>query len=136
MDGSAGGLSNTEAMNHGTPHPESSDDVSANRSFARRLPGIVRNLLGMPLLVIGLNGFLNFIPPPTTPMPGEVATFVGALVRSGYMMPLIGMTHLIVGALLLANRWVPLALLLLAPFLVNSLAFHVFLEHSGLPRRA
>ncbi|HEY9249715.1 MAG TPA: DoxX family protein, partial [Rariglobus sp.] len=31
------------------------------------------------------------------------------------------------------NRFVPLALALFAPFIVNSIAFHVFLERSGLP---
>ncbi|MEP6872477.1 MAG: DoxX family protein, partial [Anaerolineaceae bacterium] len=42
-------------------------------------------------------------------------------------------TQLIVGVLLLANRFVPLALALIAPFLVNALAFHLFLEPSGRP---
>ena len=59
--------------------------------------------------------------------------FAGALANSGYMLPLIGATHLFVGVLLLVNRWVPLALVVLAPFLVNSVAFHLFLERSGLP---
>jgi len=53
--------------------------------------------------------------------------------KTGYMMPLIFGTQLIVGALLLANRFVPLALALIAPFLVNALAFHLFLEPSGRP---
>ena len=66
-------------------------------------------------------------------MPEAVTAFVGALMKSGYMMQLIGTTQLIVGVLLLINRFVPLALALLAPFLVNSVAFHVFLEPSGLP---
>jgi hypothetical protein len=52
---------------------------------------------------------------------------------TGYMLPLIFATQLIVGTLLLANRFVPLALTLLAPFMVNSIAFHVFLEPSGRP---
>ena len=49
------------------------------------------------------------------------------------MMQLIGATQLIVGLLLVLNRFVPLALALFAPFMVNSIAFHLFLEHSGLP---
>ena len=43
---------------------------------------------------------------------------------------------LVAGTLLLINRFVPLALSLFAPFVVNSLAFHIFLEHSGLPMAA
>lgn len=97
------------------------------------IPIIVRILLGLALTVFGLNAFLNFIPQPETPLPEQAAAFVGALMESGYMMKLIGGTQLISGVLLLINRFVPLALLLLAPFLVNALAFHLFLERSGLP---
>lgn len=89
--------------------------------------------MGLPLIVLGLNGFLNFIPPPSTPLAEGATAFLTALVDSGYMMQLIGGTQLIVGALLLSNRFVPLALALFAPFMVNSIAFHVFLEHTGLP---
>jgi hypothetical protein len=99
----------------------------------RLLTAIARVLLGLPLVVFGLNGFLNFIPPPETPLPERAIAFIGALVQSGYMMPLIAVTHLVVGALLLCNRYVPLALVLFAPFIVNSVAFHLALERSGLP---
>jgi hypothetical protein len=112
------------------------DAAPTKKSFARFIPAIARILLGLPLLVFGLNGFLNFIPPPPTPLPEGAAAFATALFNTGYMMKLIGMTHLIVGVLLVANRFVPLALVLLAPFLLNSLAFHIFLEHSGLPMAA
>jgi len=97
----------------------------------RHLPTVVRILMGLPLLVFGLNGFLNFIPPPSTPLPAGAAAFAGALVQSGYMMHLIGATQLVVGVFLVTNRFVPLALALFAPFIVNSIAFHVFLEPSG-----
>ena len=107
--------------------------VAQRKSFTRLFPAIARVVMGAPLVVFGLNSFLNFIPPPTTPLPETAMTFVTALALSGYMMPLIGATLLIVGALLLANRFVPLALVLMAPFLVNSLAFHFILEPTGRP---
>jgi len=66
-------------------------------------------------------------------LPENVLAFLTALKNSGYMFPLIGATHLIVGVLLLLNRFVPLALALFAPFIVNSLAFHLCLERSGVP---
>lgn len=93
---------------------------------------IVRVLMGLPLLVFGLNGFLNFIPPPEGELPPRAAEFAQALANSGYMMPLIGATQLAVAVLLLLNRFVPLALVLFAPFIVNSVAFHLALERSGL----
>jgi hypothetical protein len=109
---------------------------SANKSFARHVPTIVRILMGLPLTVFGLNAFLNFLPQPSKPMPEPVMAFVGALMNTGYMMQLIGATLLIVGVLLLTNRFVPLALALFAPFIVNSIAFHVVLERTGLPMAA
>ncbi len=98
----------------------------------RLLPTIARYVMGLPLIVFGLNGFFNFMPQPKTPLAAGAMTFVGALVNSGYMMPLIGATLLIVGVLLVSNRFVPLALVLFAPFIVNSIAFHLVLEHTGL----
>jgi len=103
------------------------------QSFTRHFPSVARILLGLPLFVFGLNAFLNFIPQPETPLPEGAMAFAGALVATGYMMQLIGVTMLVVGTLLLVNRFVPLALALFAPFIVNSLAFHVFLERTGLP---
>lgn len=106
---------------------------SAPRSFTRFFPAIARWVMGLPLLVFGLNCFLNFIPPPEKPLAPGAAAFAGALFASGYMMQLIGATQLLTGLALVTNRFVPLGLALFAPFMVNSLAFHLRLEHSGLP---
>lgn len=111
-------------------------EVRASKSITRYLPGMARFLMGVPLLMFGLNGFLNFIPPPPTPLPEGAVAFLGALAQTGYMVQLIAVTHLIVAVLLLVNRFVPLALALFAPFIVNSIVFHSFLEHSGLPMAA
>ena len=105
----------------------------ANKSFTRFIPTVARILVGLPLFASGLFGLLNLTPQPTTPLAPGAMAFTEALVKSGYMLQLIFITQLIVGSLLLANRFVPLALVLLAPFLVNAMAFHVFLEHMGLP---
>lgn len=101
------------------------------KSFTRFLPAIARILMGLMFFVFGLNGFLNFMPPPPT-LPDPVKAFMSALMATGYMMPMICGTQVLTGALLLINRFVPLALALIAPVVVNIMAFHIFLEPSGL----
>jgi len=98
--------------------------------LARLLPHVVRILLGLMFCVFGLNGFLNFIPQPETPMPEAAAAFAGALMNSGFMMQLVAGTQLIVGLLLLSGLFVPLALALLAPIIVGIISFHIFLAPS------
>jgi putative oxidoreductase len=91
---------------------------------------IARYLAGLIFLVMGLNGFLNFIPLP--PPPGIAGQFMGTLYASHYLWVIFAF-QVIPGILLLANRYVPLALALLAPVIVNILTFHVLMEPSGLP---
>ncbi|HYL91571.1 MAG TPA: DoxX family membrane protein [Alphaproteobacteria bacterium] len=108
----------------------------AAKSFTRFLPVIARILLGLLFVVTGLNGFLNFLPQPKTPMSEAAMALAGALLKSGYLFKLIFATQLVGGLLLLAGRFVPLALAVLAPVVVNIVAFHLFLEPSGLPLAA
>jgi uncharacterized membrane protein YphA (DoxX/SURF4 family) len=91
---------------------------------------IARILLGLLFLVFGLNGFLHFIPMP--PPTGLAAQYMVALYVSHYLV-VIFLVQVIGGALLLANRFVPLALILLGPVLVNILLFHSFMAPAGLP---
>ncbi len=95
------------------------------------LPAIARVLMGLAFLVFGLNGFFHFLPQPKTMPEGSMA-FAGALMKTRYMFPLIMGTQLLVGILLLLNRFVPLALALIAPVIVNIIAFHIFLDPSGI----
>jgi putative oxidoreductase len=99
-------------------------------SFARALPAVARYLLGVIFTVFGLNFFLHFLPTP--PLAGPAGSFVAALVASGYVMTLVKIVEVGAGVLLLANRFVPLALTLLAPIVVNIVAFHAFLAPSGI----
>ncbi len=88
--------------------------------------------MGLMFFVFGLNGFLNFIPQPKDPMPEGAAAFSGALMKTGYMFPLVMGTQLLVGTLLLLNRFVPLALALIAPIIVGIVTFHAFLAPAGM----
>jgi putative oxidoreductase len=86
---------------------------------------IARVLLGLVFTVFGLNGFLHFVPNPT--LAGLAGQFMGALLGSHYYVIVFG-TQLIGGVLLLSSRYVPLALTLLGPVIVNILSFHIFLS--------
>ncbi len=91
---------------------------------------IARYLAGVIFLVFGLNGFLHFIPLP--PPSGVAGQFMGALYVSHYLWVIFGF-QVIAAVLLLLNRYVPLAVAVLAPVLVNILAFHALMAQSGLP---
>lgn len=96
-----------------------------------KIPTVARILFGLVFFVFGLNGFLNFIPQPPPP-PEKVGMFIGALVSTGYMFPMIKGVEVLAGAMLLTNRFVPLALILLAPIVVNIVAFHALLAGDGM----
>ena len=77
----------------------------------RTASSIAQYLAGVIFLVFGLNGFLNFIP---LPPPGGIAgQFMGALYASHYLMVIFAF-QVIAAVLLLVNRYVPLAVAVLA----------------------
>ena len=92
---------------------------------------VARNLLGLMFLIFGLNGFLHFIPQPPPPA-GLAQQYLSVLSASHYMVPVF-LLQLAGGILLLANRFVPLALVLLGPVIVNILLYHSLMAPAGLP---
>ena len=93
------------------------------------LTNISRFLLGFIFLVFGLNGFLHFIPMP--PPSGVAGQFLGSMFVTKYLLFVFAI-QLIGGVLLLLNRYVPIALTILAPIIVNILLFHSLMNPSGL----
>jgi len=91
---------------------------------------VLQILLGLMLLIFGLNKFFGFLPMPV--MPGPAGDFMVALLATGYMMKMVAVVEVLVGALLLLRKFVPLSLLLLAPISVNIIAFHLFLDLPGI----
>jgi putative oxidoreductase len=91
---------------------------------------IVRVVLGLMLVVFGLNKFLQFMPMP--PMPEAAAAFMGALVTSGYIMAIVAIVEIVTGILLLVNKFQPLTLVVLFPILLNAFLFHLFLDIAGI----
>jgi uncharacterized membrane protein YphA (DoxX/SURF4 family) len=92
---------------------------------------IARYLLGLIFLVFGLNGFLHFIPMPP-PKQLTAQQFGGAIFMSHYWVIVFGI-QVLGGVLLLVNRFVVLALVLLGPVIVNIFFFHALMAPEGLP---
>jgi uncharacterized membrane protein YphA (DoxX/SURF4 family) len=97
-------------------------------TIRKHLPTAARLFLGLVFTVFGLNFFLHFLPTPA-PAP-RAASFAAALFASGYFFPLLKTTEIAAGLLLLAGRFVPLALAVLAPIVINIVGFHLFLAPS------
>lgn len=96
-----------------------------------KLPLIARILLGLIFFVFGLMGLLNLIPPPPD-MPEGLATFTKGLAASIYFMPFLKLTETVCGLMLLTGWFVPLALVVLAPIVLNIFLVHAFLAPSGI----
>ncbi len=93
-------------------------------------PFAARIVLGLIFFVFGLNFFLHFIPQP--PMPPAAGAFAGAMFATGYIFQLLKVIEVVSGALLLGGFFVPLALALLAPIIVNIFFFHAVLAPGGI----
>ena len=87
---------------------------------------LARLVLGLPLVVFGLNGFLRLIPVPKQTPEGEA--FLRALVETGYMLPFWKGTEVVCGLAILLGLWLPLALVVITPVMLNIIAFHLWLD--------
>jgi len=87
---------------------------------------IMRIVLALALLVFGLNKFFNFMPMEAP----EEGTFMYALIATGYMMPLLGISETAIGLMLLLNKWKGFALAWLVPISVNIVLFHMAFDMS------
>lgn len=89
----------------------------------RTITTVARTLFGLAFLVFGLNYFFEFLPAQDPPPP-DAGAFLGALV-AGKVLALAKLVEIGAGLALLSNRFVPLALALLAPIVVNINLFHI-----------
>ena len=95
------------------------------------LPIIARILMGLAFTAFGVMGLFNLMPQPKD-LPKAVMEFMGAMNNTHYFFPLLFGTQLLVGVLLLLNLFVPLALVLIMPVLVNIILYHIFLQPAGI----
>ena len=91
---------------------------------------ILRPIYGIFLLTFGLNGFFNFFPLPE--MTEEAGTFMGSLAQTGYILPIVGVLQVVVGLLLIVNKFTPLILIVIFPIMLNAFLLHLFLDPAGI----
>ncbi len=92
---------------------------------------VVRILLGLLFIFGSITYFLNLYP--QAELTGNVKIFMDGLYASGYVMTLVKITELVCGIAFVANRFVPLASIVIAPIIVNIFLLHLFVDASGLP---
>ncbi|OAD90451.1 DoxX protein [Aequorivita soesokkakensis] len=93
---------------------------------------ILRIILGLGLLFFGLSKLLNFNFMPMHIYTGDAAIFIDSLSNTGYILKVVGTFEVLIGLLLVINKWVSFALILLAPISVNIFLFHLFMDTPGL----
>jgi putative oxidoreductase len=97
--------------------------------MSKIFPAVPRVILGAVFFLAGLAGLLHLGPTPV--LDGPAGALMNGLTGS-YLFTLVKLTEVAAGVLLLSNRFVPLALTVLAPVLVNIVAFHALYQPTGL----
>ncbi len=90
---------------------------------------ILRILLGLFVIVFGLNKFLNFIPmeAPT----GDAGAYFAALMSSKTLM-LVAIVEIVAGLALIFNKYGALLAIILMSISVNAFLFHAVLDPAGI----
>jgi uncharacterized membrane protein YphA (DoxX/SURF4 family) len=95
---------------------------------------IVRTLMGLLLVFSSLTYLLmimGLFPMPEMPA-GAMKTFNEGLAASVYFFTLLKITEFVCGLLLLTGRFVPLALVVISPVIINIVLTHAFLAPEGI----
>ena len=90
---------------------------------------VARLLLGLVFLGSGIAFFVTTPPP----LEGAMADFFRGMKATGYFFYLLKGAEIACGLALLVRRFVPLALVVLAPIVVNIVLVHTFMAPEGLP---
>lgn len=93
---------------------------------------IIRIILGLGLILFGVSKLFPLSFMPTPEFAESASEFMNSLDNTGYILIMVGVLEIFIGCLLIAKKWVPFALILLAPLTINILFFHLFLDPSGL----
>lgn len=89
---------------------------------------ISRYLLGFMYVVLGLNGFLGFIPLPA--FTGNPADFMRIISATGFLHFVKGL-EVVAGLTLLSGQFARLGAIVLMPITINILLFHLLIERGN-----
>lgn len=96
------------------------------------IPLAARYLLGLLFVIFAANFWFRFIPVPSPEEGSLAAGFMGALYVSGFLT-VVKILELLGGILLLAGRYVNLALAVLGPIVIVIVLYHLFILEGGYP---
>jgi uncharacterized membrane protein YphA (DoxX/SURF4 family) len=109
-----------------------SGEIPKTRRSSLKIASLIaRLLLGALMVFVGANHLFNFLPKQSLP-PGVAGQFLGAMIATGYM-DIVGVIEVVTGLLLLINRFVPLALAVLGPVIVNIFIVNLLMAPKALP---
>lgn len=90
---------------------------------------IARILMGLVFVGAGVSFFFSTPPP----LEGAMGDFFRGMMATHYFFYLLKITEIVCGIFLIAGRFVPLALVVLAPIVLNIFLVHAFMMPQGLP---
>jgi putative oxidoreductase len=96
----------------------------------KKIYTVIRYLFGLGMTLFGLANLFQFLP--LHSFPGGAGILMQAFADSGYILPAVGFTQLVLGIALISNRFIPLTLLFFAPVVVNVVLFHVFMDMASI----
>ena len=90
---------------------------------------VLRILLGVFVLVFGVNKFANFLPMPE--LGADAGAYFGALANSK-TLALVGVVEIVAGLALILNKYGALLAIILMSISVNAVLFHTVLDPGGI----
>ena len=93
---------------------------------------VVALLFGLLFINAGLNKFFNYMPMPEN-MAEETLRDFRAMKEIVWLMPLLGLTEIIGGLLIIFPQKRALGAVILFPIVVGIVLTHIFVDMSGLP---
>lgn len=97
----------------------------------KNVDNIVRILLGIGLLIFGLDKFLEFVPHNHV-MDEDLVTAYHGLLANKFIMPTVGAVEVLSGVFLIIGRYVIVALTAMIPIVVGILGFHLSVDIEGI----